>query len=60
MDASSPELLVAMLATTSRLLTADPAEGAEWLREVRDRASRYGEQFLLPKLTYAFAFARLS
>jgi SAM-dependent methyltransferase len=59
-DESSPELLVAMLATTSRFLTADPAEGAEWLREVRDRASRFGEQFLLPKLTYAFAFARLS
>jgi SAM-dependent methyltransferase len=59
-DASSPELLVAMLATTSRFLTADPAEGAEWLREVRDRASKYGEQFPLPKLTYTFAFERLS
>jgi SAM-dependent methyltransferase len=59
-DASSPDLLVAMLATTSRFLTADPAEGAEWLREVRDRASKYGEQFPLPKLTYAFAFERLN
>jgi hypothetical protein len=49
-----------MLATTSRFLTADPAEGADWLREVRERASRYGEQFPLPKLTYTFAFARIS
>jgi SAM-dependent methyltransferase len=59
-DESSPEELVAMLATTSRFLTADPAEGAGWLREIRERASRYGEHFALPKLTYAFAFARLS
>lgn len=59
-DASSPEALVAMLATTSRYLTMDPAEGEDWLREVRDRASRYGERFGLPKLTYAFAFERIS
>jgi SAM-dependent methyltransferase len=59
-DESSPGALVAMLATTSRFLTADPAEGADWLREVRERASRYGEQFPLPKLTYTFAFARIS
>lgn len=59
-DESSPDALVAMLATTSRFLTADPAEGADWLREVRERASKYGEQFPLPKLTYAFAFERLS
>lgn len=59
-DGSSPAALVAMLATTSRFLTADPAEGADWLREVRERASNYGEQFPLPKLTYAFAFERVS
>jgi SAM-dependent methyltransferase len=59
-DESSPDALVAMLATTSRFLTADPAERADWLREVRERASRYGERFGLPKLTYAFAFERLS
>jgi SAM-dependent methyltransferase len=59
-DDSSPDALVAMLATTSRFLTADPAERADWLREVGERASRYGEQFPLPKLTYAFAFERLS
>jgi SAM-dependent methyltransferase len=59
-DESSPDALVAMLATTSRFLTADPAEGTDWLREIRERASRYGRQFPLPKLTYAFAFERLS
>jgi SAM-dependent methyltransferase len=59
-DESSPEALVAMLATTSRFLTADPAEGGDWLREIRERASGYGDQFPLPKLTYAFAFERLS
>ena len=59
-DDSSPEALVAMLATTSRFLTADPADGAQWLRDVRAGASRYGERFPLPKLTYAFAFERLS
>jgi len=59
-DESGPDALVAMLATTSRFLTADPAEGVEWLREVRERASEYGTQFPLPKLTYAFAFERLS
>jgi SAM-dependent methyltransferase len=59
-DDSSPDALVAMLATTSRFLTADPAEAADWLREVREGASRYGERFPLPKLTYAFAFERVS
>jgi SAM-dependent methyltransferase len=59
-DHSSPDALVAMLATTSRYLTADPAEGAQWLRDVHAAASRYGERFPLPKLTYAFAFERLS
>jgi SAM-dependent methyltransferase len=59
-DESSPDALVAMLATTSRFLTADPVDGAEWLREVRERAFAYGERFPLPKLTYAFAFERIS
>jgi len=57
---SSPDALVGLLATTSRFLTAPPADGEKWLRDVRERASRYGEQFLLPQLTYAFAFERLS
>jgi SAM-dependent methyltransferase len=59
-DESSPDALVAMLATTSRFLTADPADGADWLREVRECAAKYGERFPLPKLTYAFAFERIS
>lgn len=59
-DDSSPDDLVAMLATTSGYLTADPAEGAQWLRDVHEQASRYGERFSLPKLTYVFAFRRLS
>jgi SAM-dependent methyltransferase len=59
-DDSSPDALVAMLATTSSFLTAAPAEGADWLREVYVGASRYGEWFPLPKLTHAFAFRRLS
>jgi SAM-dependent methyltransferase len=59
-DESSPEALVAMLSTTSGFLTATPDEGAEWLREIRERSSAYGERFPLPKLTYAFAFRRLS
>ncbi len=50
----------AMLATTSRFLTAAPGDGAEWLRDVHAGASRYGERFALPKLTHAFAFERLS
>jgi SAM-dependent methyltransferase len=57
---SSPDELVAMLATTSAYLTADPDEREESLRAVHDLASRYGERFPLPRLTYAFAFRRLS
>ena len=57
-DESSPDALVAMLATTSRFLTADPAEREQWLRDVHEGASRYGERFRLPKLTYVFAFRR--
>ncbi|HEY1564824.1 MAG TPA: class I SAM-dependent methyltransferase [Gaiellaceae bacterium] len=57
---SSPDALVAMLSTTSAFLTADPAEGEQWLRDVHAGASRYGERFALPRLTYVFAFERLS
>jgi hypothetical protein len=49
-----------MLATTSRFLTANSADGKQWLRDVHAGASRYGERFALPKLTHAFAFERLS
>jgi SAM-dependent methyltransferase len=58
-DESSPEQIVGMLATTSRFLTADPAEGEQWLASVRAQAEGYGSRFPYPKLTYAFAFERL-
>jgi SAM-dependent methyltransferase len=57
---STPDELVAQLATTSAYLTADPKEREESLGAVHELASRYGERFPLPKLTYAFAFRRVS
>jgi SAM-dependent methyltransferase len=57
---SIPNELVAQLATTSAYLTAEPAEREESLRAVHDLASRYGDRFPLPRLTYVFAFARVS
>lgn len=57
---SSPDALVGYLSTVSAFLVAEPAEQHEWLRAVREVASRYGERFSLPRLTYVFSFARLS
>jgi SAM-dependent methyltransferase len=57
---SSPDELVAQLATTSAYLTAEADEREESLRAVHDLASRYGDRFPLPRLTYCFAFARVS
>jgi len=59
-QASSPEALVAYLSTTSRFVTMEAGDRERRLAEVRDIASRYGEQFQLPRLTYVFAFERLS
>ena len=56
---SSPDALVGYLSTVSALLTAESAEQEKTLRGVREIASRYGERFPLPRLTYVFAFARL-
>jgi len=56
---SSPNGLVGYLATASAFLTAEPGEREEALRSVRELASRYGERFRLPRLTYVFAFERL-
>jgi SAM-dependent methyltransferase len=56
---SSPDGLVGYLATASGFLVADPTEREEALRAVRDLASRYGDRFPLPRLTYVFAFRRL-
>lgn len=59
-EESSPDALVGYLSTVSRYLTAPPEEQEAYLRSVRDVASRYGERFSLPRLTYCFAFARVS
>ncbi len=59
-EESSPDALAGYLSTVSAFLTAEPAEQEKTLRGVREIASRYGERFPLPRLTYAFAFARLS
>jgi SAM-dependent methyltransferase len=57
---SSPEALVAYISTTSAFVTTETGERERRLAEVRDIASRYGERFQLPRLTYVFAFARIS
>jgi SAM-dependent methyltransferase len=59
-DESSPDALMGYLSTASGFLVAEPAEREESLRAVRELASRYGDRFPLPKLTYVFAFARLN
>jgi SAM-dependent methyltransferase len=57
---SSPDALVGHLSTASAFVVAEPAEQEESLRAVHELASRYGERFPLPRLTYVFAFERLS
>jgi SAM-dependent methyltransferase len=57
---SSPDALVGYLSTASTFLTAEPDERKESLRAVHELAFRYGAQFPLPRLTYVFAFERLS
>ena len=59
-EESSPESLVAYLATTSLFVTMEPGERERRLAEVRAIAARYGARFPLPRLTYVFAFERLS
>ena len=56
---SSPDALVGYLSTASAFLVAESDEREESLRAVHEIASRYGERFLLPRLTYVFAFERL-
>ena len=56
---SSPDALVGYLSTVSGFLVREPAEQEEHLREVHELASRYGDRFPLPRLTYVFAFERL-
>jgi SAM-dependent methyltransferase len=57
---SSPEALVGYLSTASAFLTAEREEREQSLRSVHALASSYGERFSLPRLTYVFAFERLS
>ncbi len=57
---SSPDALVGYLSTASAFLVADPAEQERLVGAVREITSRYGERFTLPRLTYVFAFERLS
>src|SRR2546423_6784585 len=56
---SSPDALVGYLSTASMFLTMEADDRERRLAEVRAIASRYGELFALPRLTYVFAFARL-
>jgi SAM-dependent methyltransferase len=56
---SSPGELVGHLSTASAFLTAEPEAREEALDSVRELASRYGERFMLPRLTYVFVFERL-
>jgi hypothetical protein len=58
-EESSPESLVAHLATTSMFVTMEPDERERRLAEARAIAARYGERFPLPRLTYVFTFARV-
>jgi SAM-dependent methyltransferase len=57
---STPDSLVGYLSTASSFLTAEPGEREDTLRAVHELASRYGERFRLPQLTYVFVFERLS
>ncbi|HEU5243894.1 MAG TPA: methyltransferase domain-containing protein [Gaiellaceae bacterium] len=57
---SNPEALVSYLSTASAFVVAEPTEREKSLQAVRELASRYGERFPLPRLTYVFAFERLS
>jgi SAM-dependent methyltransferase len=59
-EPSSPESLVAYLSTTSMFVTMDADERERRLTEVRAIAARHGDQFPLPRLTYVFAFERIS
>jgi SAM-dependent methyltransferase len=60
LEESSPDALVGYLSTASVFLTAQSDEREESLRAVHELASRYGNRFPLPRLTYVFAFERLS
>jgi hypothetical protein len=58
-EESSPHAIAGYLSTASAFLVAEPDERERMLGDVHALASRYGERFPLPKLTYVFAFERL-
>jgi hypothetical protein len=57
---SSPDGLVGYLSTVSSFVVTEAGERERSLQDVHELASRYGERFQLPRLTYVFAFERLS
>jgi SAM-dependent methyltransferase len=57
---TTPDALVSRIATTSALLTAEPARRRALLDEARAMVSALGEQLALPQLTYVLAFRRLA
>jgi SAM-dependent methyltransferase len=57
---SSPDAVSAYLATSSMFLTMETEERERRLAAVRAVAARHGECFPLPRLTYVFAFERVS
>jgi SAM-dependent methyltransferase len=59
-EESSPNALASHLATTSMYVTMEAAERERRLSEVRAIASRYGESFSIPRVTFVFVFERLS
>jgi SAM-dependent methyltransferase len=59
-EGSSPDALVGYLATASGFVVAEPEEREQALDRVHALASRYGERLSLPRLTYVFAFERIS
>ncbi len=56
---STPHAISAYLATSSLFLAMEPDERESRLAAVRAVASRYGERFALPRLTYVFTFSRI-
>jgi SAM-dependent methyltransferase len=55
---ASPDALVGYLSTTSSFLHKDPEERERALQEVRAVASRHGDRFAWPQLTYVLAYRR--
>lgn len=57
---TTPEALVARIATTSSVLTAEPNRRDELLGRMRELADRFGEELDLPQLTFVYLYRRVS